>query len=118
MATRNPVPFISPVLTAKVQLAFPAIAVQEQLEAAYVEPVKVDFRNLADIQGEGFTYDLAGIGSVRVAIGAPPGETTKVIVNPDLTQFEIDRAVKQGILIRETKRTTGRLGAVTFTPNK
>lgn len=118
MSTKNPVPVIPAVVVERAKLAFPAIAVVTQLEAAYIDPVKNDFRVLADGQGMGFTYDLVGIGAVKVAIGEAPGEKTTVKVRPGLTPAEIAEGIRQGFLVSETKNSTGRLGAVTFTSNK
>lgn len=115
---RNPVPVVPAVTVERAKLAFPAIAVVAQLEMAYIDPVKNDFRLLADNQGEGFTYDLEGIGSVKVAIGAPPGDVTTLKVAAGLTEDQIKKGIALGYLTRETKPSSGRLGAVTFTAKK
>lgn len=118
MAGKNPVPVIPAVVAERAKLAFPAIGVIKKLELAYIDPVKNDFRLLADDQGYGFTYDLTGIGSIKVAIGEAPSTKTTVKVAPGLTDAEIAEGVRRGYLVEETKPSSGRLGAVTFTENK
>ena len=118
MSAKNPVPAISATITERAKLAFPALGVIKKLELAYIDPVKNDFRLLADGQGMGFTYDLTGVGSIKVAIGEAPGPKTTLKVAPDLSETQIRAGIAAGYLVRETKDSSGRLGAVTFTENK